>query len=149
MQRVATRLALTAIVEYHSPYIYPPLLGPPAAPARRVALFCGRGCLVRLSAGALLAALWLLRTSCRLPWRIYGWVCAAAFFLPPVHHTLQHGQITHFLLLLIVVGSRRWGRSGVGRHCRGAQGVSGDARRVYALSGRMAALVAMAGRRRC
>src|SRR5688572_8575093 len=103
--QAAARLAAAAGVEHHSPYIYPPLLALALRPLAALPYSAAAAVWFVLSAGALLAALCLLRPFLQLPWRIYGWVCAAVFFLPPVHHTLQHGQITHFLLLLIVSGA--------------------------------------------
>ena len=103
----AVRLAATAAVEHHSPYIYPPLLALMLRPLASLPYPVAAAVWFALSAAALLAGLCLLRPVVRLPWPIYIWVCLAAFFLPPVHHTLQHGQITNFLFLLIVAGALR------------------------------------------
>ena len=103
--QAAKRLAAVAGVKHHSPYIYPPLLALLLRPLISLPYRAVEGVWFALSCCALLAALCLVRPVVRLPWRVYGWVCAAAFFLPPVHHTLQHGQITNFLLLLIVAGA--------------------------------------------
>ena len=144
--QAAARLAVAAGVEYHSPYIYPPLLALLLRPLAALPYSVAAAVWFVLSAGALLAALWLLRPLVQLPWRIYGWVCASTFFLPPVHHTLQHGQITHFLLLLIVSGAvgGTGGAAWVGI-AAALKVFPATLAGVYALSGRMAALVTMVG----
>jgi len=140
---VAARLALTAGVEHHSPYIYPPLLALLLRPLAALPYSAAAAVWFGLSAAALLASLWLLRPFVQLPWRIYGWVCVAVLFLPPVHHTLQHGQITHFLLLLIVSGAAGGARAAAWVGIAAALKVfPATLAGVYALSGRMAALVA-------
>lgn len=142
---VAARLALTAGIEHHSPYIYPPLLALLLRPLATLPYPAAAAVWFVLSAAALLASLWLIRPFVQLPWRIYGWVCAAVFFLPPVHHTLQHGQITHFLLLLIVSGAA--GGTGAAA-CVGIAAAlkvfPATLAGVYVFSGRMAAFAAMA-----
>lgn len=142
--QVADRVAVAAGVEYHSPYIYPPLLALLLRPLAALPYRAAAAIWFALSAGALLAALWLLRPVVQLPWRIYGLVCAAAFFLPPVHHTLQHGQVTNFLLLLIVAGAVGGTGAAVWMGIAAALKVfPATLAVVYALSGRVAALVAM------
>jgi hypothetical protein len=144
--QVATRLARLAGVEHHSPYIYPPLLALLLRPLAVLPFSAAAAVWFALSAGALLASLWLLRPHVQLPWRVYGWVCAAVFFLPPVHHTLQHGQITHFLLLMIVGGAA--GGAGAAAWVGIAAALKVfpvTLASVYALSGRRVALVMMAG----
>lgn len=101
----ANRAATRAGVEHHSRYIYPPLLAVLLRPLTALPYRAAAAVWFALSAGALLGSLYLLRPIVGLPWRVYGWVCAAVFFLPPVHHTLQHGQITNFLVLLIVAAA--------------------------------------------
>ena len=142
--RVAERLAADAGIEYHSPYIYPPLLAILLRPLTFLPYSAAAAVWFALSAGALLAALWLLRPFTGLPWRVYGWLCAAAFFLPPVHHTLEHGQITNFLFLLIVGGAV--GNTGSGALVGFAAALKvfpATLAAVYALSGRLAALGTM------
>lgn len=141
----AARLAAAAGVEHHSPYIYPPLLALLLRPLAALPYPAAAFIWFVLSAGALLAALWLLRPVVRLPWRTYRWVCAAAFFLPPVHHTLQHGQITHFLLLLLLLAGAIGGAGGgVWLGIASALKVfPATLAVVYALSGRIAALAVM------
>lgn len=143
---VAARLAAGAGVIHHAPYIYPPLLALALRPLAVLPYSAAAAVWFVLSAGALLAALCLLRPVVQLPWRVYGWVCAAAFFLPPVHHTLQHGQINHVLLLLIVAGAV----GGAGQ--AGWMGIAAALKIfpatlavVYALSGRTSACIAMVG----
>jgi Glycosyltransferase family 87 len=104
-ERKADVLAMAAGVEHHSPYIYPPLLALVIGPLAALPYRAAAAIWLLLSAGALFAALRLLRTVVQLPWRLYWFVCAAVLFLPPVHHTLQHGQINHVLLLFIVAGA--------------------------------------------
>jgi hypothetical protein len=142
----AGRLAAAAGVEHHSPYIYPPLLALLLRPLAALPYSAAAAIWFALSAASLVTALWMLRPITQLPWRIYAWVCAAAFFLPSVHHTLQHGQITHFLLLLIVVGAAG------GVRAAGWVGIAAAVKVfpaalavVYALSRRTAGLVLMAG----
>ncbi|MEO5740967.1 MAG: glycosyltransferase family 87 protein [Vicinamibacterales bacterium] len=142
----ADRLAAASGVEHHAGYIYPSLLALLLRPFTALPYSAAAATWFVLSVGALLAALSLLRPVVQLPWRIYGWVCASVFFLPPVHHTLQHGQITNFLLLLIVAGSA----GGTGRAAW--VGIAAALKIfpatlavVYALSGRIAGLVVMGG----
>jgi len=144
---IAAQLADAAGVTSHSPYIYPPLL---AVILRPLAVFPYRIAAAAwfvMSAVALVAALWLLGRVVQLPWRVYGWVCAAAFFLPAVHHTLQHGQISHFLLLLVVASATSAGsESAVWVGLASALKLfPGTIAAAYALSGRMTSLLAMAG----
>jgi hypothetical protein len=145
--RVAERLAGLAGIEYHSPYIYPPLLAILLRPLTYLPYSAAAAVWFALSAGALFAALSVLRPLTGLPWHVYRWVCAAAFFLPPVHHTLEHGQITNFLLLLIVGGAV--GSTGSGALVGIAAALKvfpATLAAVYALSGRLAALgMMMAG----
>ena len=144
--QIAARLAAAAGVKYHSTYIYPPLLAVLLRPLIALPYSAVAAVWFVLSAGALVAALWHLRPFVQLPWRIYGWVCAAAFFLPPVHHTLQHGQITHFLFLMIVSGAVGSTGAAVWVGIAAALKVfPATLAGVYALSGRWAALVTMAG----
>jgi hypothetical protein len=144
--QVAARLAAGAGVTHHSPYIYPPLLALALRPLAVLPYSAAAAVWFVLSVGALLAALCLLRPVVELPWRIYGWVCAAACFLPPVHHTLQHGQINHVLLLLIVAGAlggaRQAGWLGIAAALKIFPATLAV---VYALSGRSAAGIAMVG----
>ena len=143
--QVAQRLASGAGIAYHSPYIYPPLLALLLRPLTSWPYPAAAALWFVLSAGALLAALCLLRPVTGLPWRVYRWVCAAAFFLPPVHHTLQHGQITNFLLLLMVAGAL--GSTGGGAWVGIAAALKvfpATLGAVYAIGGRLAALGAMA-----
>jgi Glycosyltransferase family 87 len=141
---VADRLAAAAGVEYHSPYIYPPLLALVLRPLASLPYTAAAAIWFALSAAALLAALSLLRPVVQLPWRLYIWVCAAVFFLPPVHHTLQHGQITNFLLLLIAVGAVGSTRGaacvGIAAALKVFPAMLGA---VYAVSRRLPALAAM------
>jgi glycosyl transferase family 87 len=142
--QAAARLAAAAGIQHHSPYIYPPLLALLLRPIAAVPYAVAAPVWFVLSAAALFAALRLLRPVVQLPWRIYGWLCAAAFFLPPVHHTLQHGQITHFLLLLIVAGAVGGTRAGAWVGIAAALKVfPATLAAVYALSGRIAALFTM------
>jgi alpha-1,2-mannosyltransferase len=144
--RTAARVAATAGVANHSSYIYPPLLALLLRPLAALPYSAAATIWFALSAAALFTALWLLRPITELPWRIYGWVCAAVLFLPPVHHTLQHGQITHFLLLLIVAGAA--GGSGAAGWVGFAAALKvfpATLAVAYALSGRIVALVVMAG----
>ena len=101
----AARLAEASGVAQYSPYIYPPLLALMLRPLAALPYSAAAAIWFVMSAAALLAALWLLRPVAGLPWRTYRWLMAAAFFLPPVHHTLQHGQINHVLLLLVAGGA--------------------------------------------
>ncbi len=142
----ARRLAAAAGVEQHSPYIYPPLLALLLRPIAALPYSAAAAIWFVLSAAALLAALSLLRPVVQLPWRRYRWVCAAAFFLPPVHHTLQHGQITHFLLLMIVAAalSRPAGSAWAGI-AAALKVFPATLAAVYALSGRVVGLVTMVG----
>jgi hypothetical protein len=143
--QAAAHLATAAGVEHHSPYIYPPLLALFLRPLAALPYSAAAAVWFILSAGALLAALCLLRPFLQLPWRIYGWVCAGVYFLPPVHYTLQHGQITHFLFLLIVSGAV--GGAGAAAWVGVAAALKvfpATLAGVYALSGRMTALVTMA-----
>ena len=141
----AERLAADAAVEHHSPYIYPPILAILLRPISPFPYSAVAAVWFTLSAFALLAALWLLRPLVQLPWRAYGWMCAAVFFLPAVHHTLQHGQITNFLLLLIVAAAVGGTRGGVWLGIAAAVKVfPATLAVVYALSGRIAPLVMMA-----
>ena len=142
---VARRVAHALGVVHHSPYIYPPLpallLRPLAAVPYRAAAWIW----FLLSAGALVAALWLLRPVVRIPWRSYRWMCLAVFFLPPVHHTLQHGQITTFLFLLVMLSAVIGGAAGgvwvgIASALKVFPATLGV---VYALSGRLAALAVM------
>ena len=144
---VASRLANAAGVDSHSPYIYPPLLAVVIRPLTALPYRVAALVWILMSAAALFAALWLLRPVVQIPWRIYGWVCAAALFLPSAHHTLQHGQITNLLLLLIVVGVLGSGPAGaVWLGVASALKVfPATLAVVYALSGRAAALAVMAG----
>ena len=144
--QAAARLAADAGVQYHSPYIYPPLLALVLSPLAALPYRAAAAVWFILSAGALLASLRLLRPLVQLPGRTYGWVCAAVFFLPPVHHTLQHGQITNFLLLMIVIGAI--GGSGAAAWVGIAAALKvfpATLAGVYALSGHLAALLTMVG----
>ena len=140
----ARRLAAAAGVDQHSPYIYPPLLALLLRPLAALPYSAASAVWFALSAGALLSALSMLRTVVQMPWRHYRWVCAAAFFLPPVHHTLQHGQITNFLLLMIVAAAleRPAGSAWVGI-AAALKVFPATLAAVYALSGRLAALATM------
>ena len=140
----AARVAASAGVEHHSPYIYPPVLAVLLRPATALPYSAVAAAWFALSAGALFTALCLLRPVVQLPWQIYGWVCTAVFFLPPVHHTLQHGQITNFLLLLIVAAALGGTNSAVWLGTAAALKVfPATLAVVYAVSGRIAALVLM------
>jgi hypothetical protein len=144
--RVASRLAAASGIEEHSPYIYPPLLALLLRPLSVLPYPAASAIWFALSAGALLAALGLLRAIVQLPWRFYSWVCLAVFFLPPVHHTLQHGQITHLLLLLIVAGALGGTAGAAWMGIAAALKVfPATLAAVYALGGRLAALAVMVG----
>ena len=141
----AKRLAAGAGITDHSPYIYPPLLAFLLRPVTSLPYSAVAALWFALSAGALLAALCLLRPIVQLPWPVYRWVCAAAFFLPPVHHTLQHGQITNFLLLLIVAAAIGGTASAAWMGIAAALKVfPATLAVVYAFTGRLAALGTMA-----
>jgi hypothetical protein len=141
----ASRLAAASGVEQHSPYIYPPLLAVVLRPLAALPYRAASAIWFVLSAAALLAALTLLRQVVQLPWRSYRWVCAATFFLPPVHHTLQHGQITNFLLLMIVAAALdRPGGSAWAGVAAALKIFPATLSVVYALSGRFARMAVMA-----
>lgn len=74
--QVAARLAAGEGITHHSPYIYPPLLALVLRPLAVLPYAVAAAVWFVLSAGALLAALWLLRPVVQLPWRVYGWMCA-------------------------------------------------------------------------
>ena len=136
----ANRLAAASEVEQHSPYVYPPLLALVLRPLAALPYRVAAAIWFALSAAALLVALTLLRPVFNLPWRRYAWVCAAAFFLPPVHHTLQHGQITHFLLLMILAAALdRPGGSAWTGLAAALKIFPASLAIVYALSGQLAA----------
>lgn len=142
----AERLAAAAGVDQHSPYIYPPLLALLLRPFAALPYAAASAVWFGLSAGAFLWALSMLTTIVQMPWRRYRWACAAAVFLPPVHHTLQHGQITNFLFLMIVAAAldRRGGPAWAGA-AAALKVFPATLAAVYALSGRLAALGAMIG----
>lgn len=144
--RAAARLAAAAGVDHHSAYIYPPLLALVLSPLAALPYSAAAAVWFAISAAALLTALRLLRPVVQLPWRLYGWVCGAVFFLPPVHHTLQHGQITNVLLLMIVIGAIGGTGAAVWVGIAAALKVfPATLASAYAVSGRIAALVTMVG----
>jgi len=102
---VLARLAAHAGISAHTPYIYPPFLAVAIQPLAALPYPVAAGIWLAMSAAALMVALVLLRSILTIPDRVFPLVVAGAFFLPPVHHTLELGQINHFLLLLIVAAA--------------------------------------------
>ena len=90
----------TGVAEY-TPYIYPPLLAVIVIPLTVLPYHVAAAVWLALSASALVRALVVLRSLVETHDRAFPFIVAAAFVFPAVHHTLELGQVNHFLLLLI------------------------------------------------
>lgn len=94
-------LASSAGITAYTPYIYPPLLAVIVMPLAGLPYPAAAALWLALSAAALVCALSMLRSMVEIPDRVFTAVAAAAFVFPAAHHTLELGQVNHFLLLLI------------------------------------------------
>jgi hypothetical protein len=102
---VLAQFAARAGIAAHTPYIYPPFLAVAIQPIAALPYPVAAVIWLAMSAAALVVALVLLRAIVDIQDRVFPLAVGAVFFLPPVHHTLELGQINHFLLLLIVAAA--------------------------------------------
>jgi hypothetical protein len=102
---VADRLAAAAGIREHTPYIYPPLLALTIEPLSVLPYRFAACIWFVLSALALILSLRLLLPVLGISRRTFLNVALLVFFLPPVHYTLELGQINHFLLLLLTASA--------------------------------------------
>lgn len=102
---VAERLAAAAGIREHTPYIYPPLLALVIQPLTFLEYPLAAVVWFVLSVLALILSVRLLLRFLQVPARLVPYLVLPVFFVPPVHYTLELGQINHFLLLLLVAAA--------------------------------------------
>lgn len=102
---LAERLAAAAGIREHTPYIYPPLLALTIQPLTFLPYPFAAAIWFVLSVLALVLSVRLLLRFLQIPPRLFPYVAVLVVFLPPVHYTLELGQINHFLLLLLVAAA--------------------------------------------
>lgn len=99
---VLARMAASAGIGSYTPYIYPPLLAVLIRPLASLPYPAASTIWLAASIAALICSLVLLRSLVTISDRAFTAALAATLALPPVHHTLELGQINNFLLVLIV-----------------------------------------------
>lgn len=98
---VLAELASSTGIADYTPYLYPPLLAVIITPLTALPYHIAAAVWLALSTAALVGALALLKSLVETRDRAFPFIVAAVFVFPPVNHTLELGQINHFLLLLI------------------------------------------------
>jgi hypothetical protein len=98
---VADSIAASAGIAERTPYIYPPLLARSIQPLAFLPYDIAAPLWLALSLVALVLALYLLAQHIHLSRRVLLVAIPLVIFTPPVHYTLELGQINHLLLLMM------------------------------------------------